>query len=107
MHLATYSALLAARSINSVLAGIIDEPAAFQEFEFRYRREYSAFYEYLLCFYNMNVNENSYFWSAKKVTNSTGSDLEAFVEARGRRGFGRSGTCAGGRRDGAFPGPVQ
>jgi halogenation protein CepH len=83
VHLSTYSALLAARSINSVLAGIIDEPAAFQEFELRYRREYSAFYEYLMCFYNMNVDEDSYFWSAKKVTNSTSSDLEAFVELVG------------------------
>jgi halogenation protein CepH len=83
VHLATYSALLAARSINSVLAGAVDEPAAFEEFELRYRREYSAFYEYLLCFYNMNVNEDSYFWSAKKVTNSTNSDIEAFVELVG------------------------
>ncbi|TYB71029.1 tryptophan 7-halogenase [Nonomuraea sp. PA05] len=40
VHLATYSALLAARSINSVLAGRIGEQAAFDEFERRYRRGY-------------------------------------------------------------------
>jgi FAD-dependent halogenase len=79
VHLATYSALLAARSINSVLANILDEENAFREFERRYRREYNAFYEYLMCFYDMHVDENSYFWSAKKITNSTSSDLEAFV----------------------------
>lgn len=79
VHLATYSALLAARSINTVLANILDEESAFREFERRYRREYNAFYEYLMCFYDMHVDENSYFWSAKKVTNSTSSDLEAFV----------------------------
>jgi FAD-dependent halogenase len=79
VHLATYSALLAARSINSVLARILDEDSAFREFEQRYRREYSAFYEYLMCFYDMHVDESSYFWSAKKVTQSTSSDLEAFV----------------------------
>jgi FAD-dependent halogenase len=79
VHLATYSALLAARSINSVLADILDEESAFREFERRYRREYNAFYEYLMCFYDMHVDENSYFWSAKKITNSTSSDLEAFV----------------------------
>jgi halogenation protein CepH len=79
VHLATYSALLAARSINSVLARILDEDIAFREFERRYRREYSAFYEYLMCFYDMHVDESSYFWSAKKVTQSTNSDLEAFV----------------------------
>lgn len=79
VHLATYSALLAARSINSTLAGIVDEEKAFREFELRYRREYNIFYEYLMYFYDMHVDENSYFWSAKKVTNSTNSDLEAFV----------------------------
>jgi halogenation protein CepH len=79
VHLATYSALLAARSINSVLAGIVDEQSAFREFERRYQREFNAFYEYLMCFYDMHVDENSYFWSAKKITNSTSSDLEAFV----------------------------
>lgn len=79
VHLATYSALLAARSINSALANIVDEETAFREFERRYRREFNAFYEYLMCFYDMHVDENSYFWSAKKITNSTSSDLEAFV----------------------------
>ena len=40
VHLATYSGLLAARSINSCLAGLVDEESAFTEFERRYRREY-------------------------------------------------------------------
>jgi FAD-dependent halogenase len=79
VHLATYSALLAARSINSVLAQIVDEPTAFQEFERRYRREYGVFYEYLMCFYDMHVDESSYYWSAKKVTRSMSPELEAFV----------------------------
>jgi FAD-dependent halogenase len=79
VHLATYGALLAARSINSVLAQEVGEEAAFREFEQRYRREYGVFYEFLVSFYDMQVNENSYFWSAKKVTDSTSSDLESFV----------------------------
>ena len=83
VHLATYGALLAARSINSVLAGTVDEDTAFGEFEQRYRREYGAFYEFLVSFYDMHVDENSYFWSAKKVTDSTSSDLEAFVSLVG------------------------
>ncbi|MEV2236159.1 tryptophan 7-halogenase [Streptomyces phaeochromogenes] len=80
VHLATYSALLAARSINSVLAGTIDEATAFTEFEARYRREYSVFYEFLISFYDMHVDEESYFWSAKKVTMSAEPELESFVE---------------------------
>jgi FAD-dependent halogenase len=80
VHLATYSALLAARSINSVMAQLIDEETAFREFEQRYRREYGVYYEFLVAFYDMHVSENSYFWSAKKVTKNTSPELEAFVE---------------------------
>ncbi|MEV5019789.1 tryptophan 7-halogenase [Streptomyces sp. NPDC053780] len=84
VHLATYSGLLAARSINSVLAGELDEKTVLTEFEARYRREYQVFYEFLMSFYQMNVNEDSYFWQAKKVTNSqTTTDIESFVELIG------------------------
>jgi halogenation protein CepH len=83
VHLATYSALLAARSINSVLAGLVDEEAAFLEFEQRYRREFGVYYEFLTAFYDMHVSESSYFWSAKKVTQSTSSELESFVDLVG------------------------
>jgi halogenation protein CepH len=80
VHLATYSALLASRSINSVLAGKVDEAPAFDEFEARYRREYAVFYEFLMSFYDMHVDEGSYFWSAKKVTSNSREDLVSFVE---------------------------
>jgi halogenation protein CepH len=83
VHLATYAALLAARSINSVLTGEVAEDPAFQEFERRYRREFGIFYEYLMCFYDMHVSEDSYYWSAKKVTRSTRGDLESFVDLVG------------------------
>jgi len=83
VHLSTYSALLAARSINSVLAGDLDENTALTEFEARYRREYGVFYEFLMSFYQMNVNEESYFWQAKKVTNNQHTNIESFVELVG------------------------
>src|SRR6266566_576744 len=83
VHLATYSALLAARSINSVMAGIVDEQVAFHEFERRYFREFRVFYEFLMSFYDLHVSENSYFWSAKKITKNTCSELESFVELVG------------------------
>nr|WP_206314079.1 tryptophan 7-halogenase [Streptomyces coryli] len=83
VHLATYSALLAARSINSVLAGLVPEDAAFTEFEARYRREYGVFYEFLMSFYDMHADEDSYFWSAKKVTRNQHTELESFVELVG------------------------
>ncbi|RJQ75872.1 tryptophan 7-halogenase [Amycolatopsis panacis] len=83
VHLATYSALLAARSLNSVLAGEVDEERSFAEFEARYRHEYSLFYEFLVSFYDMNSDHESYFWQAKRVTNFADSELEAFVELVG------------------------
>ncbi|GIM89166.1 FAD-dependent oxidoreductase [Paractinoplanes toevensis] len=83
VHLATYAGLLAARSINTVLAGDLAEDRVFEEFEGRYRREYRVFYEFLSAFYDMQSNEESYFWKARKVTNFNATDLEAFVSLVG------------------------
>lgn len=90
VHLATYSGLLAARSINSVLSGEVDERRSFDEFEKRYRREYGLFYEFLVSFYDMHHDEQSYFWSAKKLTSTGTSDVEAFVELVGGAASGDS-----------------
>ncbi len=79
VHLATYSALLAARSINSILNDGMDETRCFVEFEKRYRREFRNFYEFLTAFYDMHQNEDSYFWRARKVLHSETSIEEAFV----------------------------
>jgi halogenation protein CepH len=79
VHLATYSALLAARSINTTLAGQIDEVVAFNEFERRYRAEYEMFYNFLIAFYDMHQEKESYFWRARKVLNTEERANEAFV----------------------------
>jgi halogenation protein CepH len=80
VHLATYSALLAARSINTCLRdGAADEQACFEEFERRYRREYGNFYQFLTAFYDMHQDTNSYFWAARKVLNTEEQANEAFV----------------------------
>jgi halogenation protein CepH len=90
VHLATYSALLAARAINSSLAGDVPEDRAFAEFETRYRREYGLFYEFLASFYDIHVDERSYFWKAKKITNVAKGELESFVELAGGLASGDS-----------------
>src|SRR5207342_3786275 len=79
VHLATYSALLAARSICSILSDDMDETRCFEEFEKRYRREFRNFYEFLTSFYDMHQNEDSYFWNARKVLKTRQSNQEAFV----------------------------
>ncbi|MFE7808899.1 tryptophan 7-halogenase [Streptomyces sp. NPDC057430] len=83
VHLATFSGLLAARSINTVLAGKLDERRSFAEFEARYRAECAVFYEFLVSFYQMHVSEDSYFWQARKVTSANSGDLQAFVDLIG------------------------
>lgn len=79
VHLATYSGLLAARSVNSCLRGEIGEERSFNEFEQRYRREFSNFYQFLISFYDMDKDMDSYFWSARKVLNTEESANDAFI----------------------------
>lgn len=83
VHLATHGAMLAGRSINSAIEGLLDEETAFQEFEIRYRHEYRVFYEYLMSFYAMHRDKESYFWEAKEITHSGYPELEAFVNLVG------------------------
>jgi FAD-dependent halogenase len=83
VHLATYGALLAARSVNACLAGDLPEELAFAEFEARYRHEYGVFYDFLMAFYDMQRDERSYFWSAKKVSNVDLTEAAAFAELVG------------------------
>jgi halogenation protein CepH len=72
------------------LADIVDEKAAFDEFEARYRREYGVFYEFLTSFYDMHASEESYFWAARKVTQDSHSELEAFVNLVGGMSSGEA-----------------
>jgi halogenation protein CepH len=89
VHLSTYSALLAARSINSCLRDDLDERRAFTEFELRYRREFGNFYQFLAAFYDASQDEQSYFWSARKILSSSEKANEAFI--RLVAGVGSSG----------------
>lgn len=79
VHLATFSGLCAARSVNSVLAGELPEQVVFAEFERRYRQEFNVFYRFLVSFYDMHEDADSYFWSARKILSLETSDREAFV----------------------------
>lgn len=83
VHLATYSGLQVARTINTCLRGDVDEVILFSEYEKRYRREYSNFYDFLLAFYNVEQEHKSYFWEAKKVLNSKTPEDQAFLDLVG------------------------
>ncbi|RKT55464.1 halogenation protein CepH [Saccharothrix australiensis] len=94
VHLATYGALLAARSINSALSGEVPEPVAMAEFEGRYRREYGVFYEFLTAFYDMQQHEGTYFWQARRASGIGDTDLEAFATLVGGVASGDPGLDA-------------
>ncbi|MEU0148804.1 tryptophan 7-halogenase [Streptomyces sp. NPDC006288] len=79
VHLATFSALLAARSVNTVLRGELDEEECFAEYEARYRKEYQTFHDFLVGFYDVTRDEQQYFNDARRVTRDPSPGAEAFV----------------------------
>jgi FAD-dependent halogenase len=83
VHLATYSALVAARSINSYLCEAGDETRLFSEFERRYTREYMYFHDFLLAFYNLDQDLDGYYWAARQVLGSSDDGKEAFIQLVG------------------------
>ena len=75
IHLSTYSALLAARSVNSILQNAAGEREYLDEFETRYRNEYAKFYQFLVTFYK-DLEREEYFRRASEIlqTDEPGSN---------------------------------
>lgn len=80
VHLATYSGMLAARSVATILKGGMPEALGLDIYERRYRLEYSVFYDFLIAFYDMHQDEKSYFWKARKVLGSEEAGNDAFLQ---------------------------
>ncbi len=81
VHLATYSALLAARSINTVLGGEKEEDRYFNEFELRYRLEFSKFYQLLLGLYDLEKRAQTYHdWLRFWLQQTNAFSLEPFEQ---------------------------
>lgn len=78
VHLATYSALLAAASITSLLRGEIDEEQAANFYDKSYRQAYLRFLVFVSAFYDQNRGKDSYFWEAQKLSRHdfSGADLK-------------------------------
>lgn len=68
VHLATFSAMLAAASITSVMHNEITEDEAISFFEKSYRQAYLRFLVFLSAFYDVNRGRDSYFWEAQRLT---------------------------------------
>jgi hypothetical protein len=68
VHLATFSAMLAAASISSIEKGEVTEAEAISFFEKSYRQAYLRFLVFLSAFYDINRGRESYFWEAQQLT---------------------------------------
>jgi FAD-dependent halogenase len=79
VHLATYGGVLAARTIATALAGDIAESQCMLEFERRYRREFSVWYEFLLAFFDLNQDWDGYFWKARNLLRTGERGNEPFI----------------------------
>jgi FAD-dependent halogenase len=80
VHLATYSAFLAARSIVTSLEHPELEQRAFDAFEELYRREYRYFFDFLSFFYDVNKDKEEYFQHARELMGTHDQDKVAFVK---------------------------
>ena len=67
VHLATYGALLAARSIEAVLRGRLPERLAMDEYESRVRQEFAIFYAGLSGLYDMTRSRDHYIEPLRKL----------------------------------------
>jgi flavin-dependent dehydrogenase len=68
VHLAMYSALLAAACIASIGRGELDEAAAAEFYEESYRRVYLRFLVIVAAVYKQHLPTESYFWQAQRLT---------------------------------------
>ena len=77
VHLATYGALLAARSIEAVLRGRLPETLAMDEYESRIRQEFAIFYAGLSGLYDMTRSRDDYIEPLRRLLrNSNGVLME-------------------------------
>ena len=83
VHLATYSAMLAAASLASILRGEASEEEAAAFYEQTYRQSYLRLLAVVAALYQQYRGKDSYFWEAQRLTlhDCSAADLkQAFVD---------------------------
>jgi flavin-dependent dehydrogenase len=83
VHLATFSAMLAAASMNSLVRGEVTEAEVVSFYEKSYRQAYLRFLVFLSAFYDVGRGRDSYFWEAQRLTQEdvSGKDIKfAFLK---------------------------
>jgi flavin-dependent dehydrogenase len=67
VHLAMFSALLAAASIKAILSGEVDEQTAARFYDESYRRTYLRFLVVVASVYKQYDGKDTYFWQAQEL----------------------------------------
>lgn len=83
VHLATYSAMLAAASLTSAIRGEFTEDEVQAHYEQSYRQAYLRLLMVVSNLYQQNIGVDSYFWEAQRLTLhdcSAGDLKQAFVD---------------------------
>jgi flavin-dependent dehydrogenase len=83
VHLATFSAMLAAAGLNSFFRSEVSESEMLDFFEKSYRQAYLRFLVFLSAFYDVGRGRDAYFWEAQRLTQEdiSGADLKyAFLK---------------------------
>lgn len=68
VHLATFSALLAAAGLTSLHENEVTEAEMLSFFEKSYRQAYLRFLVFLSAFYDVGRGKDAYFWEAQRLT---------------------------------------
>ncbi|MET0396497.1 MAG: NAD(P)/FAD-dependent oxidoreductase [Longimicrobiaceae bacterium] len=68
VHLATYSGMLAAAALSSIMRGEITEDEASAFYSTCYREHYLRWMLIVSSFYDQNAGKESYFWEAQRLT---------------------------------------
>jgi halogenation protein CepH len=77
VHLASLAGFLSARAASAVLRGEAAPGDAFAAYERSYRGAFERYLRFLMFFYDHNVDEQSYFWQARRVCEHAPGDLDA------------------------------
>ena len=77
VHLASLAGFLSARAASAVLRGVATPSDAFGAYERGYRGAFERYLRFLMFFYDHNVEQDSYFWQARRVCEHSPPDLDA------------------------------
>jgi len=96
VHLATYSAMMAAAAIDYLYDHPDDQAAVQQWFDQSYRNAYDRYHKFLSAFYAFNAEEGSTFWKSRTIQGAGDSRFADRDWFKAMTGQGMNGNAAAG-----------